>query len=76
MNYSTPKTTVVKRLRTLCTPRPIEESCAVVTTPIQTNPISNSVLDNFLSNNVSFSSTKTPNSGNRKTIIVKLTGNK
>lgn len=68
-DFSTPNNVVVNRRRTLYTPRPMEESCAVETTPIQKTPVPNSVLDNFLSNNVSFSSTKTPNSAKRKTIF-------
>lgn len=60
-------TPIVKSRRTLYTPRPMEESFAVETNSIKT-PIANSVLDNFLTNNVSFNSTKTPISSKRKTI--------
>lgn len=66
--FSTPKNVVIDRRRTLYTPRPMEESCAVETNTIQKTPIPNSVLDNFLANNVSFNSTKTPMSAKRKTI--------
>lgn len=67
--FSTPKNVVIDRRRTLYTPRPMEESCAADTTPIQKTPIPNSVLDNFLTNNVSFNSSKTPMSAKRKTIF-------
>lgn len=67
--FSTPKNVVINRRQTLYTPRPMEESCAAETTPIQKTPIPNSVLDNFLTNNVSFNSSKTPMSAKRKTIF-------
>lgn len=66
--FSTP-TPIVKSRRTLYTPRPMEESLTVETnSSINKTPIANSVLDNFLTKNVSFNSTKTPISAKRKTI--------